>query len=166
MEQKCFSLLLEDVIGCSHQDVLVDDEFHTYHQKFLVVKGSVLSVMSQVEAKIITGDNKSRHNYKFIDHYLITLYCKPSQVYPITKNQRALLNGVPRESDRIEMLHNLDWVEKLHFGSTVYVTIPTIPTPVKGYVYHVGPVEGEAGTKFGIELMVCDYLGNAQILSM
>ena len=156
MEQKSFGLLLEDVIGNSHQDILVDDQLVTYHQKFLVIKGSLLTVMSQVEARIITGDNKSRHNYKFVsDHHTITLHCKPCQVFLITKEQRALLNGVPRESDRIEVLHNLDWVEKLQYGSFVYVTIPTIPTPVKGIIYHVGPLEGEAGTKFGIELQVC-----------
>ena len=162
MEQKSFGLLLEDVIGNSHVNCLIDDQMNemiVYHQKFLVVKGSLLTVMSQTEARIITGDNKLRHNYKFVsDHHTITLHCKPSQVFPITKNQRALLSGVPRESDRIEVLHNLDWVEKLHDLSFVYVTIPTIPTPVRGIVCHVGPVEGEAGTKFGIELQVCDYL--------
>ena len=162
MEQKSFGLLLEDVIGNSHENSLIDDqmiEMILCHQKILVVKGSLLTVMSQMEARTITGDNKLRHNYKLVsDYHTITLHCKPSQVFSITKNQRALLSGVPRESDRIEVLHNLDWVENLHFGSFVYVTIPTIPTPVKGLVYHVGPVEGEAGIKFGIELRVCDYL--------
>ena len=159
MEQRSFGLLLEDVIGKSHEDSLIEDQMILCHQKFLVVKGSLLTVMSQTEARIINNDNKSRHNYKLVSGYhTITLHCKPSQVFPITKNQRALLSGVPRESDRIEVLHNLDWVEKLHYGSFVYVTIPTIPTPVKGLVYHLGPVKGEAGIKFGIELQVCDYL--------
>ena len=126
------------------------------HEKQLVIKGSLLTVMSQAEAKILTGDNKSLHNYKFVSvHHTVTLHCTPHQVFPITKNQRALLSGVPRQSDRIEVLHNLDWVEKLQYESFVYVTIPTIPTPVKGVIYYVGPLEGEAGTKFGIELQVC-----------
>ena len=53
------------------------------------------------------------------------------------------------------MLHDLDWVEKLQCRSIVYVTIPTTPTPVRGIISHVGPLKGEAGTKFGIELLVC-----------
>ena len=156
MEQKPFGLLLEDVIGNSHEDILVDDQMATYHQKLLVAKGSLLTVLSHKEAKIIASDIKALHNYKFILGGLtITLHCSASQVFPITENQRALLQGVPRKSDRIEVLHNLDWVEKLHFGSFVYVTIPTIATPVRGIVSHVGPLEGEVGTKFGIELQVC-----------
>ena len=156
MEHKPFGLLLVNVTGNSHVDFVVDDQMVTCHQKFLVPKGSLLTVLSEKEAKVIAGDIKPLHNYKFVSgHHPITLHCNPSQVFPITRNQRALLNGVPRESDRVEVLHNLDWVEKLILGSFVYVTIPTIPTPVKGIVHHVGPLEGEAGTKFGIELQVC-----------
>jgi len=46
-------------------------------------------------------------------------------------------------------------VDKLKIKSYVYVTIPTIPTPMKGIIHHIGPLKGEAGTKFGIELQVC-----------
>ena len=156
-QEKPFGLLLEDVIGNSHQHIVIDDQIITHHQKFLVVKGSLLTAMSQKEAKAIAGDIEPLHNYKFVSdyHQQITLHCKPYQVFLVTKGQRALLNGVPRESDRIEVLHNLDWVEKLNYGSYVYVTISTIPTPVRGIVYHFGPLEGEAGTQIGIELQVC-----------
>ena len=134
-EQKPFGLLLKNVIGCSHEDVLIDDQIITYDQNLLVDEGSLLTGMSQMEAKTIAGNSKPLHNYKFVSgHLTITLYCKPGQVFRLTKNQRALLNGVPRESDRVEVLRNLQWVEKLKFGSYVYVTIPTIPTPVRGIV--------------------------------
>ena len=119
--------------------------------------------MSQKEAKSIAGDSKPQHNCKFVSgHHPITLYYKPYQVFPITSNQRALLNGVSSVGNRIKVIHKLDWVEKLKYGFYVYVTIPTIPTPVKGLFCHVGPLDGAAGTKFGIEILVGDYLGNAQ----
>ena len=156
MDQKPFGLLLEDVIGISHENILVDDQIAMCNQKLLVAKGSLLTVLSHKETKTIASDIKALHNYKFYVGYLtITLHCNASQVFPITRNQRALLQGVPRKSDRIEVLHNLDWVEKLEFGSIVYVTIPTNTIPVRGIVNHVGPLEGEVGTKFGIELQVC-----------
>jgi len=155
MEQKRFALLLENVIGYSHEDVVYDDQFVRYNHEHMIIKGSLLTMMSYNEAKTICNFNPP-HNYKFVSgHVTITLHCKPKQVYPVTKSQRNLLNGVIRENDRIEVLHNLDWVDKLKVESYVYVTIPTIPTPVKGIIRHIGPLKGEAGTKFGIELQVC-----------
>ena len=160
MEKKLpFGLLLEDVIGYSHQDILIEDQIVTRDQKLLVNKGSLLTVLSQREAKATSGHINPLPNYKYVsNHVTITLHCKARYVFPITRNQRDLLHGVPSKSDRIEVLNNLIWVEKLNYGSYVYVTIPTIPTPVSGVVCHIGPLEGEVGTKFGIELQVCSYM--------
>ena len=156
MESKCFGVLLENVIGYSCEDVIIDDQLATYDQKHLVVKGSLLTALSQQEAKATVGNINPLPNYKCVcSHLTIMLHCKPHQVLALTKNQRALLSGVPRENDRIKVLHNLDWVEKLHFGSYVYVTIPTISTPVRGVIYHIGSLDGVVGTHFGIELDVC-----------
>ena len=149
-------MLLEDVIGYAREGVIVDDQLVTYDKKYLVVKGSLLAAMSQKEAKATVGNIIPLPNYKYVyNHLTITLHCQPHQVFALTKSQRALLNGVQRENDRIEVLHNLDWVEKLHFGSYVYVTIPNIPIPVRGIIYHIGPLDGVGGTHFGIELNVC-----------
>ena len=52
MEQKPFGLLLEDVIGYSHQNVAIDNEVVSGCEKTFVVKGSLLTAMSQEEAKI------------------------------------------------------------------------------------------------------------------
>lgn len=156
MEQsKPFGLLLQSVVGYSQENVVCYDQVATYDQKLLVEKGSLVTVLSQREAKATVGHFKPLHNYKYVeDHRTVTLYCETTQVYPLTKNQRALLNGVVRKSVRIEVLHNLDWVERLKEGQYVYVTIPTIPVPVKGVVRLIGPLKGEVGTKFGIELQV------------
>lgn len=158
MEKPCYGLLLEDIIGCSHENVLVDDKMITRHLNHKIVRGSLLTKMSRNNAKTIAGDSKPLHNYKFdSSHDSVTLHCKPDQVFSITINQRSLLNGIPRESDRIEMLHYLYQVERLYDGSYVHVTIPTFPTPVRGIVRYIGSLEGEPGTKFGIELQVRSY---------
>ena len=154
--EKNFGLLLEDVIGYSHQEVLIDQTVTTRDQKLLVNKGSLLTVMPQREAKATAGHITPLPNYKYIlNRITITLHCKPSYVMPLTRNQRDLLQGVPRKNDRIEVLNNLIWVEKLQYASFVYVTIPTIPTPVSGRICHIGFLEGEVGIYFGIELQVC-----------
>ena len=136
--------------------ILIEDQGFTQYQKHLVPKGTLLTVMSHGETRITADEFDPPHNYKCVmDHETVTLYCKPTEVHQLTKSERNLLNGVPMTNERIEVLHNLDWVGKLHFGSIVYVTIPTIPVPVRGVVCYIGQLEGEVGTKFGIELLVC-----------
>ena len=155
MEEKLFGILIENGIGYASMEILIEDQSVTQYQKRLVTKGTLLTVLSHGEARMTADKFDPPHNYKcLVDHETTTLYCKPSEVYQLTKTERDLLNGVTREDDRIEVLCNLDWVGKLHFGSFVYVTIPTIPVPVKGVIYHIGPLKGEIGTKFGIELQV------------
>ena len=156
-EQKLpYGLLLEDVIGYLHEFDVIEDQIVTHDVERLVDKGSLLTVMSQDEAKEIAGHITPLPNYKHVFNQLtITLHCTSNDLFSITKRQRDLLNGVSKKDDRIEVLHNLDWVEKLRHGSYVYVTIPTIPTPVSGVICHMGPLEGEQGTKFGILLQVC-----------
>ena len=158
MEEKPFGILIKDVIGYTQVEILVEDQSVTHYQKRSVTNGTLLTAMSHGEARMTADKFDPPHNYKYVvEHETITLYCKPTQVYRLTKSERALLNGVARKDDRIEVLQNLDWVGKLQFGSFVYVTIPTIPVPVKGIVCHIGPLQGEVGTKFGIELQVSGY---------
>ena len=56
--------------------------------------------------------------------------------------------------DRHKAVNILQYVEKLRVGYGVYVAIPTIPHPMRGVVRYIGPLPGEEGTKFGIELLV------------
>ena len=155
MEEKLFGILIKSVIGYITVEILIEDQSIIKCQQRLVTKGTLLTVMSHGEVRMTADEFDPPHNYKcVVDCETITLYCKPTEVYQLTKSERDLLNGVTRKDDRIEVLCNLDWVGKLHFGSYVYVTIPTIPVPVRGVIRHVGPVKGEVGTKFGIELEV------------
>ena len=159
MEEKSFGILIKEVIGYTNVEILIEDQGFTQYQKRLVNKGTLLTVMSHGEARMTADEFDPPHNYKCVmDHETVTLYCKPAQVYQLTKSERNLLNGVPRTDERIEVLRNLDWVGKLHLGSGVYVTIPTIPVPVRGVVSHIGQLKGEVGTKFGIELLVNNIL--------
>lgn len=157
MEENLFGILIEGVVGYANMEILIEDQGVTQYQKRLVTKGTLVTFMSHGEARMTAEDFDPPHNYKcMVDGEIVTLYCKPSEVYQLTKNERNLLNGVPRGDERIEVLRNLDWIGKLHLGSCVYVTIPTIPVPVRGVVTHIGQLKGEVGTKFGIELQVPD----------
>ena len=159
MEEMLFGILTENIIGYTSLEILIESQGITTYQKREVIKGTLLAVMSNNEARMTADRFDPPHNYKCVlDHEITTLYCKPTEVYRLTKSERNLLQGVPRNDERIEVLHNLDWVDKLHFGSCVYVTIPTIPVPVRGVVCHIGGLIGEVGTKFGIELLVRIWL--------
>lgn len=148
-------MLLESIVGFSHQDIVVDDQITTVDYKHLVVKGSLVTVLPYKEARSIVKRHNPPHNYKYVlGDLVITLHCRPDQVYPLTKNQRSLLHAVAQENERLEVLHNLSWVDNLDQESFVHVTIPTIPVPVRGIIRHKGRLQGEVGTMFGIELTV------------
>ena len=160
MEEKLFGILIEHVIGYAHVEnfeIFNEDQSFTHYQTCLVTKGTLLSVMSHGEAEMTADKFYPPHNYKCVVDHGTTLYCEPTQVHQLTKSEKNLLTGVTRKDNRIEVLRNLDWVGKLQLGSSVYVTIPTIPVPVKGEICYIGPLKGEVGTKFGIELQVSGY---------
>ena len=85
-----------------------------------------------------------------------TLHCTLTELKQLTCKQNNLLMGVSRLDSRLEVLCKLDWVEKLDIESIVYVTIPTITVPVQGIIRFIGKLPEEVGTKFGIEILVCD----------
>ena len=69
--------------------------------------------------------------------------------------QQDFLLAVKQTHYRMEVLERkLQWVELLTVGSEVYVTIATIPAPVRGIVRYIGKLSGEEGKQFGIEIMV------------
>ena len=82
-----------------------------------------------------------------------------SSILHITMLQRDFLLGVKQTHYRMEVLERrLQWVELLTVGCEVYVTIATIPVPVKGIVRYIGKLSGEEGKQFGIEIMVWTVL--------
>ena len=151
-----YGLLLKDVPGYVLVDLYVKDKIVTSCNKQTVEKGTILITLSHEEAKVTASKFNPPHNYKAaVLQEKVTLHCDQSQVYPLNRKQRDLIQGVRGLQDRLEVIHKLEWVEKLHLGSFVYVTVPTIPVPVKGIINHLDRLPGEAGIKFGVELMVC-----------
>ena len=110
--------------------------------------------------------NKIQEKYDRLVNYKVADRCDNSQseaflfavtesLLHITTSQRDFLLGIKQTHYRMEVLERLQWVDSLIVGSNVYVTIATIPAPVKGTIRYIGKLPGEEGRKFGIELMVC-----------
>ena len=152
MDHLSYGLLLEEKVGYKKQDTVSSGSTVTYH-KVKVLKGTLLITLSHEES-IIVSHSHHVHNYKSMGGMGVSLYCDAHQVYQITREQRDMLLGVRNMESRIEEVHKLEWVSSLDFGSSVYVSIPTISTPVRGAIRHVGKIRGQAGTMFGVELMV------------
>ena len=156
MEKQPFSLLLQNAFGYLNKDSGLDGSINMQDCKHQIAKGSLLTALSHQETESMANSFDPPHNYKYVSSDLtLTLHCKPDQVHPLTVTQRALLVGVTQESDRVEVLHKLDWAAKLKPEDHVYVTISSIPVPVEGVVRYIGPLkEGGMGINFGIELLV------------
>jgi len=150
-----YGLLLENVDGYKQRYSFRGEHVSIFYNKQTVPKGTLLAALSHEESKATASHFNPFHNYKSMDNMSVTLYCNAHQVYQITQERRDMLLGVRRLEDRLEVLHKLDWVTKLHLGSFVYVTIPSIPVPVRGVVCHIGRLNTQIGTMFGVELMVC-----------
>jgi len=150
-----YGLLLENVDGYKKENVFRGEYVSISYHKQAVPKGTLLIALSHEESKATASCFNPFHNYKSMTNFLVTFYCKVHQVYQITREQRDMLLGVRRLENRLEVLHKLDWIAKLQLASCVYVTIPSIPVPVRGIIRHIGTLKKQIGTMFGVELMVC-----------
>ena len=122
-------------------------------------KGTLLVCLDSLTATRIQKKFGLVVNYKLADRCDIHqsevfLFTNRSNVLLITTLQRDLLLGIRQQLCRLEVLERLQWVESLTVGSEAYVTIATIPAPVKGIIRYIGKLSNEEGTKFGIEIMV------------
>ena len=127
-----------------------------------VHKGTLLVYLDSLAVKRIQEKYNCLMNYKVADGYEIFesevfLFVTGSSISHITTLHRDFLFGVKQTHCRMELLKSLQWVQSLRLGSDVYVTIATIPTPVRGIIRYIGELPGEEGTKFGIEMMVRMY---------
>ena len=125
-----------------------------------VREGSLLVYLDFLTAKRIQEKYEQLMNYKVVDRCdnhqsEAFLFSTGSSILRITKVQQDFLLGIRQTNCRVEVLKRLEWTESLALGSEVYVTIATIPAPVKGIVRYIGKLPGEEGRKFGIEMMVC-----------
>ena len=124
-------------------------------------KGTLLVCLDSLTATRIQKKFGLVVNYKLADrcdiHHdqsEVFLFDNRSNVLFVTTIQRDFLLGIRLQLCRMEVLERLQWIESLTVGSEAYVTIATIPAPVKGIVRYIGKLSGEEGTKFGIEIMV------------
>ena len=120
-----------------------------------ILKGSLLMALSDSEARDTVQYFNFPLNYKKCTDPTLKLYCDPEDVRQLTEKQFKLLLGVKYATDRYHLLRTLQWAESLDKGDPVAVTIPTISAPIKGVIQYIGPLPGEEGTKFGVELLVC-----------
>jgi len=150
-----YGLLLENVDGYKKNDAFRGGgQVSASYNKQAIPKGTMLAALSYEESKATASHFNPFHNYKSVTNLSVTLHCKVHQVYQITREQRDILQGVRSLEDRLKVLHKLDWVAELQLGSFVYVTIPSIPVPVRGVIGHIGTLRKQIGTMFGVELMV------------
>ena len=154
MDTLSYGLLLEETVGYKKLDTSRSGRPSITYQKQKIAKGTLLVTSPHEESQNIASHLHHVHKYKPMGEMGVSLYCDANQVYRITREQRDMLFGVRNMESRLEELYKLGWVCKLDFGSSVYVTIPTIPTPVSGVIRHVGKICGQLGTVFGVELMV------------
>ena len=153
--QSSYAVLLKT--GRGHREELTKDGSQL--RPVLTDKGTLLVNLDSLTATRIQKKFGLVVNYKLADrreihHCEVFLFDNGSNVLFITAIQRDLLLGVKQQLYWMEVLGRLQWVELLTVGSEAYVTIATIPAPVKGIVRYIGNLSGEEGRQFGIEIMV------------
>ena len=153
MPENC--ILLEDIIAYKQTSkwAILTAKLFTEDR---ILRGSLLVELTDVEARETSQYFTPSLNYKKYSDDSIKLYCKPEHVLQLNDQQFNLLLGVKYPFDRYKALNMLNRVDKLKAGFGINVSIPTIPNPARGVIRYVGPLPGEEGTKFGIELLVSD----------
>ena len=113
------------------------------------------------------NDGKPPHNYQtvYTDQPPATFYDSndESDIAPLFGEQYLLLAGVKSRQERYHLFVNgtLDWGTSLKINDAVLVSLNNIQaadtesTPkTTAVIHYVGPVKGEAGIMFGIEIVV------------
>ena len=147
------AVLLQDATGYKQSKSLFGySSFNSKH----ILRGTLLIRLSQEEVRELkqyqSGNMPSSFNFKVLGEPSIKVYCN---AHPLNYKQKELLLGIQSVADRFDAADKLKWAEKLVEGSNVYVSIPNHRIVVKGIVRYVGKLPGEAGIKFGVELLVC-----------
>ena len=155
MPEKC--ILLDDISG--HKKPVAKWIPLRLMKSYMYVdeclgRGSLLVELTDAEARETDPYFAVPLNYKDYFDDSVKLYCKPKQVIQLNDEQFNLLLGVNRHFNRYKALSKLHWVEEMKVECHVNVTTPIIPHSVRGIIRYIGPLPGEKGTKFGIELLV------------
>ena len=149
------AVLLEDATGYKQRKSLLPFSNPSFGSKH-ILRGTLLLRLSQEEVTELkqyrSGNMPSSFNFKVLGEPSIKVYCNPR---PLNYKQKELLLGIESVADRFNAADKLRWAGELVEGSNVYVSIPNHHIVAKGIVRYVGKLPGEAGIKFGVELLVC-----------
>ena len=155
-----YAVLLQDVTG------------HKQYRSFIlgpcfgnqpVLRGTLLLRLSPEEVRGLNqyqSVNATPFNFKVQEEPSIKIYCNAHVVQLLNYEQMEILLAIRSLHNRFNAVDKLEWADKLKEGSTVYVTIPTLPTVAKGVVRYAGKLPGESGRYFGVEMLVCSYVFN------
>ena len=125
-----------------------------------ILRGTLLTRLSHAEVRELKHNqsgNNPLFNFKVLGEPSIKVYCNARVAQLLNYKQKELLHGIEATADRFVAVNKVEWAEKLLEGSNVYVSTPNHYTVGKGIVRYVGKLPGEAGIKFGVELLVCNY---------
>ena len=155
--EQLYAVLLKSAHGYKQEIIDGADQL----KPIAVHKGSLLVYLDSLIINSIQEKHNRLVNYKLADRCDVqqseVFLFVAGSILHINALQRDYLLGVKQTHYRMEVLERLQWVQSLTVGSDVYVTIATIPTPVRGIIQYIGELPGEEGRKFGIELMVSMY---------
>ena len=163
-QEETYALLLQDVKGFKEETY-----FFGYRKRLKPVTVEKGSLLIRLNLSVV---NAMKKNYDCLVNYGVypsiknlqgkslvvkiseLVYVEADVLLYLSKYRKDLLLGITNPYNRLEVVGRLEWVESLKKESEIYVTIATIPTPVRGIIRYIGELPGEEGTKFGVELLV------------
>ena len=117
-----------------------------------VSKGSLLKAVTLEECSDLIKMSRFPFNFKAVDNFNIKLQCNLLEIKQLTYHQMQLLQAIEHIQDRCEVVHKLEWAERLRSGTGIHIIIPNLPHPVKGIIQE--QLSDENGTRFKVELIV------------
>ena len=152
-----YAILLQDINGYKESKPMFGIGYGASYSSKYVLRGTLLARLAQEEVKELKHQSGITPplNFKVLKEPGVKLHCKVNNVLLLNYKQKEFLLAIGSTNDRFDAVDKVEWAEKLTEDSTVYVSIPTIPTVAKGIIRYIGKLPGETGTKFGVELLVC-----------
>ncbi|XP_006811818.1 ubiquitin carboxyl-terminal hydrolase CYLD-like [Saccoglossus kowalevskii] len=151
-----FILLKEQVVRAQSKTALINRAESKDRQ---VLPGSLFEeVKSQTRhTSPITGSRGDKFVYKSLEHENLVLECSTDNLARISKEEKDLLVGLVQLRERYDIYigDKRRLAEGLHIkvGSEVHVDVQGLVQRVSGIVRYKGPLPGQSGTHFGIELL-------------
>ncbi|XP_077993432.1 ubiquitin carboxyl-terminal hydrolase CYLD-like isoform X2 [Glandiceps talaboti] len=125
-----------------------------------VLKGTLLEQVrgegSRPHTSIITGPGGEKLKFRSLDHDNVNVECSHDEVARMSRVEKDLLLALVRLRERYDLYtegKKLENGRQISIESMVYVTLPTLVHEALGKVRYKGPLPGQPGTHFGVELM-------------